>query len=150
MALPTVILKADCLGFWAACFLSRRVARETLMHASRVVVVFERLQFVLQVVCGPKEQTIQILAAQGGDEPLNKWMRPGNPGHRLHSFHVQDPQIGLPTVKLEQRIVIGTKLLGQSVARDGLVEHAAEPWTIECNGLHTKANDSTGKLINDH
>src|SRR5437667_3718603 len=69
---------------------------------------------------------------------------------RLHSFHVQDPQIGLPTVKLEQRIVIGTKLLGQTVARDGLVEHAAEPWTIDCNGLHTKADNPAGKLIHDN
>jgi hypothetical protein len=120
------------------------------MHASRVVVIFERLQFPLQVVCVPKEQTIQVLAADGPDEPFNKWMRPGNLGHRLHSFHVQDAQIGLPAVKLEQWIVIGTKLRGQTVARDGLVEHAAQPWTIDCNGLHTEANDSTGKLVHDH
>jgi hypothetical protein len=41
------------------------------MHASRVVVVFERLQFPLQVVCGPKEQTIQLFAPEGPDESLN-------------------------------------------------------------------------------
>lgn len=120
------------------------------MHAIRVVVVFERLQFLLQVGRGPKEQTIQILAAESRDEPLNKWMGPRNLGHRLHPFHVQDPQIGLPALELEQRIVIRTKPRGQSVARDGLVEHAAEPWTIDCNGLHTKADDPTGKLIHDH
>src|SRR6266446_2698079 len=120
------------------------------MGASRVVVIFERLQFALQVLSGPKEQTIQILATEGRDEPLNKWMRPGNLGHRLHPFDVQDPQIGLPAVELEQRIVVGTKPRGQTVARDGLVEHAAEPWTIDCNGLHTKADDPTGKLIHDY
>ena len=32
----------------------------------------------------------------------------------------------------------------------GLVEHAAEPWTIDCNGLHTKANNPAGKLIHDN
>ena len=67
------------------------------MHASRVVVIFERLQFALQVLSGPKEQTIQILAAEGRDEPLNKWMRPGHLGRRLQPLDVQDPQIGLPS-----------------------------------------------------
>jgi hypothetical protein len=61
------------------------------MDAIHVVVVFERLQFSLQVARGPKEQTIQILAAEGRDEPFNEWMRLGNLGHRLHPFHVQDP-----------------------------------------------------------
>src|SRR5258708_4732476 len=114
------------------------------MDASRVVVVFERIQFSLQVVCGPKEEAIQILAAEGRDEPLNKRMRPGNQGYRLHAFHAQDAQIGLPSMELEQRIVIGTQPRGQRVARDGLVEHAAEPWTIDCSGLHTEADDPTG------
>ncbi len=57
-------------------------------------------------------------------------MRPGNLGHRLHPLHVQDAQIGLPAVELEQWIVIGTDPRRQSLPGDGLVEHAAEPWTI--------------------
>ena len=70
-------------------------------------------------------------------------------GHRLHRFHLQDPQIGLPAVEPEQRIVIGTEPFGQTLAGDGLVEHAAERWTVDCNGLHSKADDPACKLIQD-
>jgi hypothetical protein len=34
-------------------------------------------------------------------------------------------------------------------ALNGLVEHAAERWTIDCNGLDPKADDPAGKLIHD-
>ena len=95
------------------------------MHASRVIVVFEQLQLSFQVVCSPKEQTIQILPADGPDEPFDKWMGPGNLGHRLHGFYSQDAQVGLPAVEPEQRIMIGTEPRGQALPGDGLVEHAA-------------------------
>jgi len=75
----------------------------------------------LQVVCSPKEQTIKILSAEGRDKPFDKGMGPGNLGHRLHRFHVQDPQIGLPAVELEQRIMISTEPPGPTLPRDGLV-----------------------------
>ena len=58
-------------------------------------------------------------------------------------------QIGLPAVELEQPIVIDTEPRGQTLPGDGLVEHAAERWTIDCNGLYTKAYDPAGKLIHD-
>jgi len=76
-------------------------------------------------------------------------MGPGNLGYRLHRFHVQDPQIGPPAVELEQRIMIRTEPRRQTLPGDGLVEHAAEPWPVECRGLHAKANDPAGKLIHD-
>ena len=72
-------------------------------------------------------------------------MGPGNLGHRLHRFHVQDPQIGLPAVEPEQRIMIGTEPRGQTLLGNGLVEHAAERWPIDGNGLHPKADDAAGK-----
>src|ERR1035437_6651617 len=109
------------------------------MHASRVVVVFEQVQLSFQVVCSPKEQTIQILPAEGPDEPFNKWMGPGNLGHRLHGFHSQDAQIGLPAEEPEQRIMIGTEPGGQALPGGGLVEHAAECWTVDGLGLPSAA-----------
>jgi hypothetical protein len=68
----------------------------------------------------------------------------------LHRFHVQDPQIGLPAVEPEQRIMVGAEPGGQTLAGDGLVEHAAERWPIDGNGLHPKADDPAGKLIQDN
>ena len=44
------------------------------MHVSRVVVVFGQFQLLLQVICRPKEQTVQILPAEGPNEPFDKWM----------------------------------------------------------------------------
>ena len=70
-------------------------------------------------------------------------------GHRLHRFHVQDPQIGLPAVEPEQRIMIITEPRKQTLPGDGLVEHASERWPIDGNGLHPKAYDPAGKLIHD-
>ena len=69
--------------------------------------------------------------------------------HRLHSLHVQDPRIGLPAVELEQRIMISTEAGRQTLPGDGLVEPAAERWTVDGNGLHPKADDPAGKLIHD-
>src|ERR1035441_4818374 len=96
------------------------------MPASLVIVVFEQLQLSFQVICSPKEQPIQILPADGPDEPFDKWMGPGNLGYRLHRFHVQDSQIGSPAMELEQWIMVGTESRGKPLPGDGLVEHAAE------------------------
>src|ERR1035437_1347437 len=149
VALPAVILKAGGLRGWAARFLPGRVAGSPLVYTRRVVELFEQLQLSFQVICRPKEQMVQILPAEGLNEPFDKWMGPGNLGHRLHRFHVQDPQIGLPAVEPEQRIMIGTEPRRQPLLGNGLVEHAAERWPIDCCGLHPKADDPAGKLIHD-
>ena len=74
-------------------------------------------------------------------------MGPGNLGHCLHRFHAQEPQIGLPAGEPEQRIMIGTEPRGQTLPGAGLVEQAAERWTIDGNRPHAKADDPAGKLI---
>jgi len=38
---------------------------------------------------------------------------------------------------------------GQILPGDGLVEHAAERWTVDCKGLYPKADDPAGKPIHD-
>jgi hypothetical protein len=83
----------------------------------------------------------------GPNEPFDERMRPRNPGHRLHCFHVQNPQIGLPAVELEQRIMIGNEPPWQAFSGIGLVEHATESHSIYGDRLHTKADDAAAKLI---
>src|ERR1039458_3729001 len=46
--------------------------------------------------------------------------------------------------------MVGTEPRGQTLPGDGLVEHAAERWTVNGNGLHTKADDPADKLVYDH
>ena len=45
--------------------------------------------------------------------------------------------------------MIGTEPRGQTLPGDCLVEHPAERWTVDCNGLHPKSDDPAGKLIHD-
>jgi len=52
-------------------------------------------------------------------------------------------------VELKQRIMIGTEPRGRTLPGDCLIEHPAERWTVDCNGLHPKADDPAGKLIHD-
>ena len=45
--------------------------------------------------------------------------------------------------------MIGTEPRRQTLPGGGLVEHAAERWTVDGNGLHPKADEPAGKLIHD-
>ena len=45
--------------------------------------------------------------------------------------------------------MIGTEPRGQTLPGDGLLEQAAECWTVDGHGLHAKADDPAGKLIQD-
>src|SRR5664279_1060836 len=45
--------------------------------------------------------------------------------------------------------MIRTEPRRQTLPGDGLVEHAAERWPVDCRGLHAKADDPAGKLIHD-
>jgi hypothetical protein len=49
---------------------------------------------------------------------------PRNVGNRLDLLDSQDPQIRLPTVKLEQRIVVGAEVARQALSRNGAVEQS--------------------------
>jgi len=60
----------------------------------------------------------------------------------LHRFHAQNPQLGLPAVELEQRIMMGTEPPGQAFSGNGLDEHATESRSIHGDRLHTQANDA--------
>ena len=53
------------------------------MNATAVVIVAVRLQLALQIKRIPKEDAIEILSAQGADEPFDKWMRHGRVGNGL-------------------------------------------------------------------
>jgi hypothetical protein len=73
------------------------------MHPGRVVVVFEQLQFPPQVICGPKEQTIQILTPEGRDEPLNKGM---GSNRRLHPVgRVREDLSKLPILSIRSLVI---------------------------------------------
>jgi hypothetical protein len=77
-------------------------------------------------------------------------MRQWNIRHRLDFGYLHDSQIGLPSAKSKERIVVRAEVLRHSpVASNGLIEHSAECDTVECSGLDTEPGDPAGVLIHD-
>ena len=59
-----------------------------------IVVVFECFQFLTQVMAIPEKNSVQILPANGADEPLDKRMRDGHKRHGVDGLDFQNAQIG--------------------------------------------------------
>ena len=76
-----------------------------------IVVGPEIGQFILEICTRPEHHMIQIFASNGADEPFHEGMRQGNVGDGFDFCHLQDPQIGLPLVKLIKRIVVGAEVV---------------------------------------
>jgi hypothetical protein len=92
------------------------------MGAMVVVVGPEIQQFIFQIYTRPEQRMIQIFASNGTDEPFHERMGQGNVGDALDFSRLQDPQIGLPLVKLIKRIVVGAE------PDFTLAETPAGPW----------------------
>jgi hypothetical protein len=77
-------------------------------------------------------------------------MRPGNPGHHPNDFPTQIPQVGLPGLEAEQRIVVEAEPDRGAPADNGLVEHATGSRAVGCDRLQAHADEPAGKLTHDH
>jgi hypothetical protein len=61
-------------------------------------------------------------------EPFHKWMRRRNLGHRSDFGYIQDTQIGLPSVKARNRIMVGTETFRHGrLALDSMIEFDKVP-----------------------
>ena len=57
----------------------------------------------------------------------------------LDLAHIKDAQIGLPAMKLEERVVIAAEVLRQcGLTRDDLIKHSADCSTIDHTGCTAK------------
>ena len=69
----------------------------------------------------------------------------------LDLAHIKDAQIGLPAMKLEERVVIAAEVPRQcGRARDDLIKHSADCSTIDHACLHGEADDAPGEPIHHH
>jgi hypothetical protein len=106
------------------------------MGAMVVVVGLEIQQFIFQISTRPEQRMIQIFASNRTDEPFHERMGQGNVGDGFDFCHLQDPQIGLPLVKLIKRIVVGAEVLRHAaLTANGAVEHSTERDPIDRTGL---------------
>ena len=115
-----------------------------------VEVGLEIPQLVFKISGCPEQRTIQALSAQGADQPLHKGMGPRNVGHGLDFGHLQDSQVGLPSIRTIKRIVVRTEVLRHgALPAKGVVQHSAKGNPVDRAGLQAKPNNSTRVLIHD-
>src|SRR4029450_2082887 len=70
--------------------------------------------------------------------------------HGLDFIDLQNPKVRCPTVRLEQRIVIGAEVARCAPAMNGGVEHAADAGAIDRTTMHADSDEATRELIHDH
>ena len=94
------------------------------MNPIPVVVLPEVHEFSLKVLSIPKEDVIKVFTANGSDESLNEGMRAGCIGNAFDFVDIQDTEIRLSALIPEQRVIIRTEVVWDTLGRNGLVEHA--------------------------
>src|SRR6185295_5897589 len=68
----------------------------------------------------------------------------------LDCVDLQNSKVCPPTVRLEQRIMIGTEMSRCAPAMYGGVEHAAAVGAGDRTAVHADADEATRELVHDH
>src|SRR5205809_6843023 len=70
--------------------------------------------------------------------------------HGFDFIDLQNPKVRRPTVRLEQRIVIGAEMSRGAPTMNGDVEHPAGVGAIDGTTPHADSDEATGELVHDH
>ena len=119
------------------------------MNAMSIIIVFVFVQLARQVCGIPKEYAIKILAPDCSDEPFDKRMGDRSVRNRLDLLDLNHAQVGEPTAKAEERIVIGTNVFRFALPGGGGIEHATHRHAINACRGDSKADDTTGEDVHD-
>ena len=119
------------------------------MHTPLVVVGSESIQLSLQVETVPEEGLVEIFSPESSDESLDERMRARHERNRLDFLDVENAQIRSLTMKAEQRVVIGTEILGKRLSASRLVKHAANTDTVDMRRFNTESDNSTREDVHD-
>lgn len=76
------------------------------MRSFSIVVVLEAEQLPFQVPRIPERHVIEVLAPDRTDQPLHERVRHRYIGHGLDLSNLKDAEIGIPALKLEQRVIV--------------------------------------------
>lgn len=87
------------------------------MHALLVVIAAKHFQLARQVERVPEKHLIEDLAPNRADQPFDKWMRNRDVRNRFYLLDFEHPQVGKPTVKPEQGIVVGAEIFSVGADR---------------------------------
>src|ERR1700675_4134715 len=70
--------------------------------------------------------------------------------HSLDFVDLENPEVCRPTVRLEERIMIGAEMPRFVLTTDGGVEHSADVGAIARTTMHADSDEATGELVHDH
>src|SRR5215471_18324368 len=70
--------------------------------------------------------------------------------HGLDFVDLENPEVRRPTMRLEQRIMIGAEMSRGAPTMNGGVEHAAEVGAVDRTTVHADSDEATGELVHDH
>ena len=115
--LPTIRVNVSPLPFEIVTYLVRRLATERAMDPAPVVVVAERRQLSLQVHRIPEQSLVEELSAYRSYQALNERVTQWHISHRLDRLDFQHPQVGLPSMISEQRVVVGAEITRKRLLR---------------------------------
>ena len=121
------------------------------MNTLEVIVVAKRQEFALEVNGVPKQDLVEEVSPDRSNEPLDKRVGNRNVGDGLEFLNIEHAKIGLPAMKLEQRVMVEAEVARDSLSGDGVVEHSAQRYPIYRTCLNAEADDSASELIHhDH
>ena len=133
---------------WAASFFGY-VSVNALVDAVAIEIGSEFLKLLLKIARIPIEKVVQILSTDRADESFHEGMRYRYVWHTMDWFDLQDPEVCLPPVECEHRIVVQTEAAWRTAAGDDLIEHAAKRGPVHGSGLDGQADDPTRELVHD-
>jgi hypothetical protein len=70
--------------------------------------------------------------------------------HGLDFVDLQNPKVRPPTVRLEQRIMIGTELSRCAPTMNRGIEQAADVSAIDRTAVHADSDEASRELVYDH
>lgn len=120
------------------------------MNASAVVKGSECVERSVQIDRIPLKRVIQIFAPDRPDSSFDERVRHRSVRHRPDLPDVENPQVRVPSMKAEQRIVSRTDPNWRRMAGNGLIEHAAYRRAVGGFAADAEADDTAGENIDAH
>ena len=128
-----------------------RSAVNTAVNTLEVAVVAKRQEFALEVNGVPKQDLVEEVSPDRSNEPLDNRVGNRNVGDGLEFLNIEHAKIGLPAMKLEQRVMVEAEVARDSLSGDGVVEHSAQRYPIYRTCLNAEADDPASEQIHhDH
>ena len=138
--------------FWSHLpgFCAGRDTAQSVVAPLIVVVIPKSQQLPLQVASSPKGHLVEKLPPDRRYEPFHEGLRERCIGHGLHFRDLEKSKVGLPSMKLEQRIMIAAVVSRRSTSTDRAVEHPADRWPIHGPYMYPKTDNPARELIHHH